>query len=97
MKAAILFTGGGPVLFLTSYDSLTHPGFLAKLNGRGISKFIAHEISIDKVKRKYGKHFDVLGNDIKETDDLRCLDYNGFNVFHNFSLKELGDPIYHEA
>ena len=97
MKAAILFTGGGPVLFLTSYDSLTHPGFLAKLNGRGISKFIAHEISIDKVKRKYGKHFDVLGNDIKETDDLRCLDYNGFNVFQNFSLKELGDPIYHEA
>ena len=69
MKAAILFTGGGPVLFLTSYDSLTHPGFLAKLNGRGISKFIAHEISIDKVKRKYGKHFDVVGNDIKETDE----------------------------
>ena len=35
-------------------------------------------------------------NDVKETDDLRCLDYNGFNVFYNFPLKELGDPIYYE-
>jgi hypothetical protein len=51
MKAVIIFTGGGPVLFLTSYNSFTHPDFLAKLNGRGISKFIAHEISIEKVKQ----------------------------------------------
>ena len=96
MKAAILFTGGGPVLFLTSYDSLTHPWFIEKMNGRGIKKFISYELEMEKVKQMYGKHFEVVMNDVKETDDLRCLDYNGFNVFYNFSLKELGDPIYYE-
>lgn len=96
MNAAIVFTGGGPVLFLTSYDSLEQPGFINKIAGKGISKFIAYEIAIDKVKEKYGKHFDVVMNDVKETDDLRCLDFNGFNVFHNFSLKELGKPVFHE-
>ncbi len=97
MKAAMIFTGGGPVLFLTSYDSLVHPGFIEKLSGRGIKKFIAYEIPLDKVQPKYGKHFDVVINDVKETDDLRCLDYNGFNVFYNFSFGELGEPIYHES
>ncbi|MFH1243269.1 MAG: hypothetical protein V1689_13025 [Pseudomonadota bacterium] len=96
MKAAIIFTGGGPVLFLTSYSSLDHPGFIEKLEGRGIKKFIAYEIDIEKVRPKYGTHFEVVMNDVKETDDLRCLDYNGFNVFYNFSLKELGNPVYHE-
>ena len=96
MKATVMFTGGGPVLFLTSYDSLEHPEFLAKLHGRGIRKFIAYEVPMEKVKEKYGKHFDVVMNDVKESDDLRCLDYNGFNVFHNFNLGEMGTPIYHE-
>ena len=96
MKAAIVFTGGGPVLFLTSYDSLSHHGFIEKLNGRGINKFIAYEVAITEVKHKYGKHFEVVLNDVKETDDLRCLDYNGFNVFYNFSFGQLAEPVYHE-
>ena len=96
MKAVIIFTGGGPVLFLTSYESSTDPGFVKKLTGRGISKFIAYEIPFERAREKYGKHFDVVMNDVKETDDLRCLDYNGFNVFHNFSVKELGEPVYYE-
>ncbi|MDY6879328.1 MAG: hypothetical protein V2J25_14455 [Desulfatiglans sp.] len=96
MKAAIVFTGGGPVIFLTSYGSFKESGFIKKLAGRGISKFIAYEIPIDEVKRKYAKHFKAVTNDVKESDDLRCLDYNGFNVFHNFSFKELGEPVYHE-
>jgi len=96
MKAAIVFTGGGPVLFLTSYSSLDQPGFISKLNGRGIKKFIAYEVPLEEAKKKYGRHFEVVINDVKETDDLRCLDYNGFNVFNNFSLKKLGSPFYYE-
>jgi len=96
MKAAIVFSGGGPVLFLTTYKSLDHPGFIEKLSGRGISKFIAYEIDLEKVRKKYGNHFEVVINDVKETDDLRCLDYNGFNVFYNFSLTDLAAPTYYE-
>ena len=96
MKAAIVFTGGGPALFLTSYDSLQHPGFIEKLSGRGIHKFIAYEVDIAGVKEKYGEHFEAMMKDLKETEDIRCLDYNGFNVFHSFSFNELRIPIYHE-
>jgi hypothetical protein len=34
--------------------------------------------------------------DLKQTDDLRVLDYDGHHVFFNFSLSELGPPVYHE-
>ena len=96
MIAAIVFTGGGPALFLTSYDSLQHPGFIEKLAGRGIHKFIAYEVDIGGVEEKYREHFEGVMKDLRETEDVRCLDYNGFNVFHSFSFKELRIPIYHE-
>lgn len=53
MKAAIVFSGGGPVLFLTTYKSLDHPEFIEKPAGRGISKFIPYEIDLEKVRKKY--------------------------------------------
>jgi hypothetical protein len=88
MKAALVFTGSGPILVLTTYESFAAPGFVEKLE--------AHEVSIDLAKKKYGQHFDVVMKDVKETDDLRVLDYNGHRVFHNFSFKDLGAPYQHE-
>ncbi|MDA2919277.1 hypothetical protein MYX76_07285 [Desulfobacterota bacterium AH_259_B03_O07] len=97
MKAGIFFTGSGPILILTSYDTLTDPQLVDKLNSKGIKKFIAYEVPVDKVKEKYGTHFNVIMGDLYQTDDLRVLDYDGHHVFYNFSLKELGQPILHEA
>jgi len=54
-------------------------------------------ISEDLVKRRYGKHFNVILSDLKQADDLRVLDYDGHHVFYNFSIDEFGEPIYHEA
>jgi hypothetical protein len=96
MKAGIVFTGTGPILILTSYESFTDPKLVDKLSNKGIVKFIASELPIDLVKKKYGNHFNVIMGDLKQTDDLRVLDYNGYNVFHSFSFKEMGKPIYHE-
>jgi len=96
MKAALVFTGSGPILVLTTYESFAAPGFIEKLEAKGLSKFIAHEVSVDLAKKKYGQHFDVVMKDVKETDDLRVLDYNGHRVFHNFSFKDLGAPYQHE-
>ncbi|MGV8075264.1 MAG: hypothetical protein AB2L11_12000 [Syntrophobacteraceae bacterium] len=96
MKALIIITGTGPVLVLTSYESFTDANFIEKLNSKGIKKFIAYDIPIDKVKEKYGKHFSVVMGDLHETDDLRVLDYNGHHVFLNFSFAEMGSPGYHE-
>ena len=96
MKAGIFFTGSGPILILTSYDSLTNPDFVEKLSTKGIKKFVAFEVSEAATKERYGQHFGVVMGDLHQTDDLRVLDYDGHHVFHSFSLKELGAPIYYE-
>ena len=97
MKAGIFFTGTGPILILTTYASLNDPKLIDKLTQKGIKKFIAYEVSEDLVKQRYGRHFDVILGDLKQTDDLRVLDYDGHHVFYNFSLSEMGEPIYHET
>ncbi len=97
MKAGIVFGGSGPILVLTTYDSLADDKFAAKLASKGIGKFIAYEVAVDLVKKKYGQHFDSVLKDVKQTDDLRVLDYNGHNVFLNFSfLKDTKTPIVKE-
>jgi hypothetical protein len=97
MKAGIFFTGTGPILILTSYESLDDSKLVEKLALKGIKKYIAFQIQEDLVKQKYGNHFDVILGDLKQTDDLRVLDYDGHHVFYNFSIDEIGDPIYHEG
>ena len=49
------------------------------------------------MKERYGKHYNVILGDLKQNDDLRVLDYDGHHVFYSFSLKEMGEPTYHEA
>ena len=97
MKAGILFTGTGPILILTTYESLKDPKLVEKLGQKGIKKFIAYEVSEEMVKKKYGKHFNVILGDLSQSDDLRVLDYDGHHVFYNFSLNEIGEPVYHES
>ncbi len=96
MKAGIIFTGTGPILILTSYNSFTDPKFIEKLAAKGIKKFLAYELPVETVKKKYGNHFTVVLQDLNQEDDLRVLDYNGHNVFYNFSFEEMGNPIHYE-
>ena len=96
MKAGIFFTGTGPILILTTYESLDDPKLVDKLTQKGIKKYIAYEVSEDLVKQRYGKHFNVILGDLKQSDDLRVLDYDGHHVFYNFSLSEVGQPVFHE-
>jgi hypothetical protein len=97
MKAGIFFTGTGPILILTSYNSLNDPKLVEKLALKGIKKYIAYEVREDLVKQRYGQHFNVILSDLKQADDLRVLDYDGHHVFYNFSLDEIGEPVYHDA
>lgn len=96
MRAGIIFTGTGPILILTTFDSFDNQKLIEKLAVKGIKKFIASEVPLEKAKAKYGNHYTVIMGDLNQTDDLRVLDYNGYNVFHNFSFAEMGKPIYHE-
>ncbi|MBA4406798.1 hypothetical protein C0389_05945 [bacterium] len=96
MKAGIYFTGSGPIVILTSYDSLTNPSLIQRLSAKGIKKFIAFEIPEDKAKEKYGHHYDIVLGDVKQEDFLRVIDFDGHHILSKFSFKELGTPIYFE-
>lgn len=96
MKAGIIFTGTGPILVLTSYKAFDDSAFVEKLSRKGIMKFIARELDPNLVNERYGPQFDVIAKDLKPDNDLRVLDYNGHNVFYNFSFEEMGTPIYYE-
>jgi len=81
MKAGIVFTGTGPILILTSYQAFDDPKFIEKLQAKGIKKFVAREIPIERVQKKYGLQYSIVLGDLHQSDDLRVLDYNGHNVF----------------
>jgi hypothetical protein len=97
MKAGIFFTGTGPILILTNYGSLSDANLSAKLATKGIKKYIAYEVAPEKVKEKYGQHYNVVMGDLRQTDDLRVLDYDGHHVLYNFSLGDLGAPVSHDT
>lgn len=96
MKAGIYFTGSGPIVILTSYGALDEPELAGKLASKGIKKFIAYELPVDTVREKYGAHYDMVMNDLKQDDDLRVMDYNGHHIMNVFSMRELDRPIYYE-
>lgn len=96
MKAGVFFTGTGPILLLTSYEELNDPRFVEKLATKGIKKFIAFEIDTKKVAQRYGQQYHDILSDLKQSDDLRVLDYDGHHVFYNFALG-VGVPIYYDG
>lgn len=96
MKAIMLFTGSGPVVFLTSHDSMTDPVLLEKLKAKGIERFLAYELPLEIAKERYGGHFGTVLSDLHETDDLRVLDFNGERAFALFRLDELGPQVIYD-
>jgi len=96
MKSYFLWTASGPQLILTSRDYVAHPDCLEKLKNMGIPKFIAHEVPIDLVKKRYGGHYEKIIGDPNGTDELRILDTQGKRVLNNISFKELGPAIPYE-
>jgi len=96
MRSFLLLTETGPVLLLTKSTSIAEEGLVEHLVGRGIEKFIAFEVPVSKVHKLYGVPFEVVADDIDRGRDMRILDYNGQQIFENFSFDELGSPTHVE-
>ncbi|NLG64112.1 MAG: hypothetical protein GX537_00710 [Actinobacteria bacterium] len=97
MKAVIVFSGSGPLLILTSYPSIDDPRLVAKLEAKGMRKFIAWEVGIERCREIYGYGFRDIVADLQREDDMRVLDFDGHRIFLNFSLRELREPFIWEA
>ena len=96
MKAYFLFTASSPLVILTSYDFIKNPELMENLTAKGIGKFVACELPLELCREKYGQKFDTVCNNVRETDDLRVLDFSGERAFKIFKFKEMGSPIYYE-
>ena len=96
MIAALIFSGSAPILILTSYPYLYDDRFIEKLGQKGINKFVAFEVSTETAKTRYGNRYDIILQDLGDSEDMRVLDYDGHTAFQNFSFKELGEPFEYE-
>lgn len=96
MKAMLLISGSGPLVVLTSHASPTDPVLVKRLAGKGIRKFIAFDIPLEIARQRYGGHFTVVEQDLRQTDDLRILDYDGHRALQLFRFDEMGPPVFHE-
>jgi len=96
MRSFLLLTAGGPLLVLTSHETLHDPKFLSRLQAKGIGKFVAFDVPLDLAKQRYGGHFHAVESDLHETDDLRILDFNGQRIYQLFRFDELGAAILQE-
>jgi len=96
MKAGLIITGSGALVYLTSHKEFMDESLISKFETKGITKFIAYEIPVEEAQKRYGRHFDIVMEDLRETDDLRILDYEGGRAFRMFSFKELGQPVMYE-
>ena len=93
MKAALIFTGSGPIAILTTHESLTDPDLVARLAAKGVRKFLAFEVPVEAIRERYHAHYDHVLEDIKQEDDLRVVDEDGHRIYAAFSLRELGPAI----
>ena len=96
MKSLLLLTASGPLLILTSHESLHDQKLLEVLTHKGIRKFVAFEVPLSLAKARYGGHFQAVESNLQETDDLRVLDFDGQRIFQLFRFDELGAPILKE-
>ena len=97
MKAGLLLTGSGAMVYLTSHRNIIDEEIISQLLDKGIHKFIVYEIPVEEAERRYGGHFRHVMMDLRETNDFRVLDHQGPRAFSMFKFDELGDPLYHEA
>ena len=96
MKAGLLLNGSGAIIYLTSHKGIVDDDLVKKFRAKGINKFMAYDLPLDEVKKRYGLHFDIVMGDLNESDDLRILDYDGSRAFSMFTFSEMGKPVYNE-
>ena len=97
MRSYLVLTENGPLLLLTSMNSITEEVLLDSLHGKGIDKFIAYEVPVEKVHEFYGVPFEIIAADLESGKELRVVDFDGPHIFNCLSFADLGGQIQHET
>jgi len=96
MRSYLVLTGDGPLLVLSSHPCVTDETLLDSLRDRGIEKFIAYEVPIDRVHEFYGVPFEVIAADLEKRERMRVLDFDGPHIFDCLSMSDLGQEVHIE-
>jgi len=97
MRSFLVLTENGPLLVLTSMKNSTEDILLESLHGKGIDKFIAYEVPVEKVHEFYGVPFEIISADLERGKHLRVVDFDGPHIFNCLSFADLGTQIQCDA
>ena len=93
MTSYLVLTENGPLLVLTATESITEQTLLDSLHTKGIDKFIAYEVPVERVHEFYGVPFEIIAADLERGKDLRVVDFDGPHIFSRVSFSALGCQI----
>ncbi len=93
MTAFLVFTETQPLLVMASQAAVSEGRLVEGLTRKGIGKFMAHEVPLEKLRREYGVAFEFIEADILDGKDIRVLDSNGGHVFAKIHFADLGQRI----
>ncbi len=93
MRSYLVLTENGPLLVMTSLSQITEGTLLEALQHKGIEKFIAYEVPVDRLHEFYGVPFEVVAADLERGKQMRVLDFDGRHIFDCLSLADLGQEI----
>lgn len=93
MKGILVLSASGPVLLLSSYPTIDDPGLIAQLRAKGMEKFLAWEVPLERCRELYGYTYRDDAADLEANTGLHVFDGEGHRIFLNFSLKGVGAGI----
>jgi hypothetical protein len=93
MRAYLVLTENGPLLVLTSQVGENDEALSENLHRRGIEKFIAYEVPVDRVHEFYGLPFEIIAADLEHGRRMRVLDFDGPHIFDCLSMGDLGREV----
>lgn len=96
MKAYVIFSSKEPFLIVTR-QPIRNEAVQDQLGRIGILKFIAREVPVPQLRRRYGRQFEVIEEAIRKGNDLRVLDFSGHRIFKNLPFSEFGSAYRHES
>jgi hypothetical protein len=95
MTAFLVFTEVEPLIVAVRREAGSNDHLAEGLSRVGINRFIAHEVSVDRLRELYGVTFEVIETDVKNGKGIRVLDSNGHHALAHVQFADLGPSIAH--
>ena len=93
MNGILVYGASGPLLLLSSFPALDDQQLLAQLAAKGLDKFLAWEVPLERCHDLYGYSYRDDAEDLESHRGIHVLDTDGHRIFLNFSLRELSGGI----